>query len=251
MCANQQDAALHNKNQQKRNKTRLSKALSARAMVGTSSASASAGSLAISYFSPDPFPPSVRKQLRYCENFQLSVGTAGICGTEVTLALNSLYDPNLSGTGHQPYGFDQMAALYTKYRVDSVNVLLEFTTPGSTVDQCCIAAFEGIAQQSTTGTAIDQVCERPNVFKAHLSSSGRRHAVIQKSFNLWQLVGVSQIKYTAEDGYAAACTASPANIPVCRFNVCNYSQGTAAASSCLLTLTFNAIFYGRIGQAQS
>jgi hypothetical protein len=243
---------LHDKqHQQKRNKTRISKTLAARAMAGTSSASASAGNLAISYFSPDPFPPSVRKQLRYCENYQLAVGTAGICGTEVTLALNSLYDPNLSGTGHQPYGFDQMAALYTKYRVDSVNVKVEFTTPGSTADQCCIVAFEGIAQQSTTGTSIDQVCERPNVFNAHLSSSGRRLAVITKSFNLWQLVGISQVKYTAEDGYAAACTASPSNIPVCRINVCNYSTAAAAASSCLLTLTFNAIFYGRIGQAQS
>lgn len=36
--------------------------------------------------------------------------------------LNSLYDPDLSGLGTQPVGYDQWAAFYNKYRVVSTEV---------------------------------------------------------------------------------------------------------------------------------
>lgn len=40
--------------------------------------------------------------------------------------LTNLYDPDYSGTGHQPYFRDQWAALYNKYQVISAKVTVQF-----------------------------------------------------------------------------------------------------------------------------
>lgn len=54
--------------------------------------------------------------LNYADEFQLNPGIAGIPNTYV-FSCNGLYDPNITGIGHQPRGFDQMMTLYDHYVV--------------------------------------------------------------------------------------------------------------------------------------
>lgn len=54
--------------------------------------------------------PSIRRVLQYATTFTMTV-TAGLLDRHVFRA-NSCYDPDLTGVGHQPYGFDQYMALY-------------------------------------------------------------------------------------------------------------------------------------------
>lgn len=56
------------------------------------------------------FPMKKAARLRYVDTFALNPG-AGLKSVYVFRA-NDCYDPNLTGTGHQPKGFDQMMALY-------------------------------------------------------------------------------------------------------------------------------------------
>jgi len=62
-----------------------------------------------------PFGKKKLVKHRYCETISINTG-AGYAGDYVFLA-NSLYDPNVTGTGHQPYGFDTMTTLYDHYTV--------------------------------------------------------------------------------------------------------------------------------------
>lgn len=55
------------------------------------------------------------QKLRYVQDVQLT-STAGAPGFYQFRA-NSLYDPDYTGTGHQPMRFDQMAAIYADYCV--------------------------------------------------------------------------------------------------------------------------------------
>lgn len=59
-------------------------------------------------------PDRLRTSLSYHEVIQSNPGalTGGYLYN-----LNSLYDPNRTGTGHQPMGYDQLVALYNRYRV--------------------------------------------------------------------------------------------------------------------------------------
>lgn len=64
-----------------------------------------------------PMPTVFTTKLKYSEIVSLaSQATAGLASAYVFSA-NGLYDPNITGTGHQPRGFDELIALYNHYRV--------------------------------------------------------------------------------------------------------------------------------------
>jgi hypothetical protein len=53
---------------------------------------------------------------KYIESVQMNVGAATGVGSYL-FSCNSLYDPNVTSTGHQPLYFDQMGYLYNHYVV--------------------------------------------------------------------------------------------------------------------------------------
>lgn len=62
-----------------------------------------------------PFPDRMRCLLTYDEGVQLLSSTA--VTVRYTFSMNSLFDPNVTGTGAQPVFFDQLSTLYNRYRV--------------------------------------------------------------------------------------------------------------------------------------
>ncbi len=70
------------------------------------------------------FAASQVVKLRYCDSFTLDAGT----NTTVNhvFSCNDLYDPNVSGTGHQPMGFDQWANFYDHYTVIGAKIRATF-----------------------------------------------------------------------------------------------------------------------------
>lgn len=64
---------------------------------------------------PSGMPVQRRACLRYHEALQVT-STSGILGYHVFRA-NSLFDPDLTGVGHQPMGYDQWASLFNHYIV--------------------------------------------------------------------------------------------------------------------------------------
>jgi len=61
-------------------------------------------------------PQSRTVRLVYCTQLTLNGGAAGTAGVNAFSA-NGMYDPDITGTGHQPMGFDQMMTLYNHYTV--------------------------------------------------------------------------------------------------------------------------------------
>jgi len=76
-------------------------------------------------FKKQTFPKQLFNTLRYVDWFTFNF-TSGL-GTYIFSA-NSLYDPNTSGTGHQPLGFDQLAAIYNHYTVLKSRIKCQFNT---------------------------------------------------------------------------------------------------------------------------
>lgn len=69
------------------------------------------------------FPNSKLVKLRYVEHFTLDY-IASIA--EYRFRCNSIFDPNLTGTGHQPMGRDQWAELYQRYMVVGAKATLTY-----------------------------------------------------------------------------------------------------------------------------
>lgn len=92
-------------------------------------------------------------KLKYVEAFSLNPGASGVPATHVWSA-NGMYDPNISGVGHQPRGFDQLMALYDHYYVTSSTVTVDF----GSVSNDAIAPFVcGITLQDDASPAGDMV----------------------------------------------------------------------------------------------
>jgi len=72
------------------------------------------------------FPPRFRKVLSYAEHSLSVTSTAGIVGNYFFTA-NGCFDPNVTGTGHQPMGFDQMMSMYEQYTVVASRITVHFT----------------------------------------------------------------------------------------------------------------------------
>ncbi len=60
-------------------------------------------------------PNTLVRKLRYVDSVVLNAGT----GTAVNhfFSANGLFDPDITGTGHQPLAFDQYIAMYDHYKV--------------------------------------------------------------------------------------------------------------------------------------
>lgn len=68
---------------------------------------------------------SKHKMLPYYSNNSLSVPNTGLAVSYVYSA-NGLYDPDISGVGHQPGGFDQMMVFYEHYTVFTARIIVTF-----------------------------------------------------------------------------------------------------------------------------
>lgn len=104
-----------------------------------------------------PLLPKIKTNLVYAQQLDLNPGVGGAAAAYV-FSCNGLYDPNITGIGHQPRGFDQLMALYDHYVVIAAKINWHFgTTNGSVYDQ--IAAIT-IQDDSTVSVDMRDYMER-------------------------------------------------------------------------------------------
>ena len=70
-----------------------------------------------------------RVTMRYSTSITLTGGVAGSFGH--IFDANGLYDPDRTGFGHQPRGFDEMMALYSKYVVTGAKIHCRYRNAGT------------------------------------------------------------------------------------------------------------------------
>jgi hypothetical protein len=93
------------------------------------------------------FPANYRRRLHYYETgLDITSGT-GTAGTYFFQA-NGAYDPNITGVGHQPMGFDQIMLFFTSYTVVASEVLVTAYNTGTGI--CRTAVF--LKEQASAST---------------------------------------------------------------------------------------------------
>lgn len=91
---------------------------------------------------PSGVPVNYPVRMRYCKEGYLG-STSGILNS-LAIGMNDIYDPEVAAGGHQPMGFDQMAAMYNRYIVIGSKLTVTFydnaashSTPA--VVGCCMS----------------------------------------------------------------------------------------------------------------
>lgn len=76
----------------------------------------------------------------YADSLDLDNTSGGTTLASAIFRLNGLYDPNYSGVGHQPMGYDQLTPLYQRYLVRGVKVIVTGKgTTGANSDSVVLA----------------------------------------------------------------------------------------------------------------
>lgn len=97
---------------------------------------------------------SYKTKLTYYDTATISTG-AGSAGTRVYSA-NGLYDPDITGAGHQPMPFDQLMLSFNHYVVTAAKMTVNFKNTSTTNTQSVALSLNADA---TPITAYGSLCE--------------------------------------------------------------------------------------------
>lgn len=168
-----------------------------------------------------PFPNRYICKMKYSTN----VTTDAVTGQYV-FNLNSLYDPDRTGIGHQPYGYDNLALLYNRYRVISCGWRIVQPAGGFQGPATMIAAIPN-NDLSIVYVDAGQMCENPRTKYVIQNPGGAITPLKGKSY-IPTLVGRTKAQYMADDHYQSVVTTSPIELALLYVQSFSPSSGAVA-----------------------
>lgn len=182
-------------------------------------------------------------KMRYVENWA-SPGTI----IDHLWNLNSIYDPNRSGTGHQPYGHDTYLTLYNRYRVIACRVRLRPVTfsTGSVYKQTFVA--------NNTVTLFSNpslAAESPNAKTIPIASALGPY--FSQTFYPNQVCGATKVEYMADDRYMGVFGSDPSEVIVLHVVTSGFNDAAPAANDVMyvIELEYTVELFDRKELAQS
>lgn len=178
---------------------------------------------------------------RYICKMKYGTTTTTSLGGQAVFNLNSLFDPDRTGVGHQPYGFDPLANLYNRYRVISCGWRIQ-TPTGATGNPIIIAALPN-NDLGLTYVATDEMLENPRC-KWVMNNPGAPINTLKGKQYLPKLMGRSKAQYMADDNYQAIVTTSPNELGLLYIQTFNGFNGASLGGiSITVLLEFTVEFF--------
>ena len=198
------------------------------------------------------FPTEIMKDFSYCDAFSLASQTVtNAFGTERVWRLNSLFDPDLTGVGHQPYYYDQVSFLYMFYRVFEVAWEIQFTTPGTINTFCAVMEASSADTYILTGKQSQFVREKPNAVSRVIGDGSQPLTVIGRT-KIWDLEGNSYGNWLGDKDFQAPTFASPVKEPKLRIAIGDFGAPiTETIVGVQLRIIYKARLFGRTTQVAS
>lgn len=172
--------------------------------------------------------------MKYAETVQTSATG------QYQFRLNSLFDPNLSGVGHQPYSYDNLALLYNRYRVIATGWRIQQPQAfnGVSITTACLPSNDtGIAW-----TDFGEMAENPRT-KYVTNNPGGPLVTLSGKSNLPRLMGRTKAQYMADDNYQAIVTTNPAENAILYIATFATSTGQGAAANINIILEFTVEWF--------
>lgn len=189
-------------------------------------------------------PDRLYVKLRYRE--QLSwTQVAGNLGDNVYRG-NSLFDPDLTGTGGQPMGFDQWSAFYGSYTVlgSSIDVSSQMNSGPPQQAKVVIVPSN---QSAAFGVGEQERAEESPYAKSQdvvMGAPGVGQGRIKSYMSTAKMEGVVRPAVQIEDGFSALTTANPTDPWF--WHVCNYTTGGNQSLIQQVVITYYCVFEGRV-----
>lgn len=144
-------------------------------------------------------PDVLKTRLRYSEQINLSSATI----QTQTFALNGAYDPNITGVGHQPNGFDQFMNFYLEYEVKASKLIM--LCSNNSIVEYTIVAYPGTDSTavSSSAAASEQPYSRQRIIADH---RGNNRLTFSNYMGVRKLEG----RTTASVNFVGTASSNPA-----------------------------------------
>lgn len=181
-----------------------------------------------------PIPQRYITKMKYSE-----VITTDVNG-QFQLNLNSLWDPNRSGVGHQPYGFDPLANLYNRYRVISCGWRLQniINTASNGRVLCAMPSND----TGITFPSLDHWKENPRCKWITVVPGANNGTLTGKTY-LPALIGRTKTAYMADDSYQATISSSPSENAILYVYLSDHLGNALPSTSVHVLLEYTAEFF--------
>lgn len=156
---------------------------------------------------PRPLGNSLVMDMFYSQEATLNPGVAGVPATQV-FRISSIHDPDFTGVGHQPIAHDQMAVLFERYQVVSLEYKVVYLNTDSTNPQrVSIRVSDESTAASDPDTGIENGAVQWDLLQAR--DSGASKLTFTGRVNVWDAHGVTKGQYLSNDDYGANFGSNP------------------------------------------
>lgn len=171
-----------------------------------------------------PMPKKFVTTLRYAEH-GLSVNPGAGLVADYMFRANDVFDPNYSGVGHQPRGFDQIMPLYNHFTVIGSRCKIQVTNTADAAFYTCFLALQG--EPTVTLNPIDYMERQDVVTKTVGSKSADPMRTLTYNFSTKKFFSKSNVlDDTTLRGSAAA---SPSEVAYYHFGAVESDGGDPGA----------------------
>jgi hypothetical protein len=188
-----------------------------------------------------PLAPYQNTKFKYASLFDTSL-VAGAISDQVFRS-NSLFDPDRTNAGHQPLGFDQIAALYNRYHVYGLSWHIDFATAADAY-HLRAGVVNGSFVYSTANNFLE-FTESPLIQDAVASNGGQSTYFKRRTQFVDKFYGDDHVAYFTGERFGSTVVTNPSEI--IDLHILLYNP---TANTCLVhwsvTLTYYAIVHDPI-----
>ncbi len=192
------------------------------------------------------FPARTVRRLRYSDSKTLSSASGVAVG--YILRANDVFDPDFTGTGHQPMGFDQLIAFYNHFCVVKSRLVVTFINTTASPPTVCIRQDA----DNTLITNINQIMEFGGMVTEQLEVKGSYGAnkVLEMTCDIAHIQGVNRQAILANNALAGNALASPSEVTF--YHIMMWDQ-TALSGSCTINFVveYDVVFFEPRDMTQS
>jgi len=188
-------------------------------------------------------PDRMTVKMKYVQTIDLNTTSTSIASN--IFRLNSIYDVDYTGAGHQPTGHDQWAYFYQYYRVLRVRVkaLAEATNQIHTIAM-------GPTTSSATSTYVQDRAEDPRAQVDVITPNGPKSTLVA-DYDIRALFGVPAATFGTQDYYSAVFATNPSAVMYFEYVVYNNAGATTGHVYLTIEFEFTVEMYQRNDLAPS
>lgn len=157
-------------------------------------------------FKGHPFGKQFYTKLRYNEAHTFSASGTANFASSYKMNLNSLYDPNETGAGHQPMGFDELMNIYEKYTVVGAKITVCYIGDTTVPSVCGLRLVDG-----NESSIVDKkkAIENGDSSWSYMTTAngGNNRLILKKNVNIKKFFGLASL--VGNENYTKTASAEP------------------------------------------